>query len=201
MKSKVLAILGSYRRDGVTAQAAREALAAAREAGAETELVDLLDARIEFCANCRACTQAAGEKRGACPLADDMAALLDKIDAADGLILAAPVNYFNVTALMRRFMERTVVYAYWPWGAAAPKPRIKKPFKKAVLITSSAMPSVMGRLFTGALRALRYAAEGAGAKVAGTQFVGMASLQERQALTSGEKRRARALGRALAVKL
>ncbi len=41
MPKKILAINGSYRRGGVTAQALAEALAGAREAGAETGTVDL----------------------------------------------------------------------------------------------------------------------------------------------------------------
>ncbi|MCX5791332.1 MAG: flavodoxin family protein [Elusimicrobia bacterium] len=197
MAKKIVAVIGSYRRGGITAQAVNEAAAAAREAGAEVELIDLLDKRIEFCTNCRACTQAPGVKRGECVLSDDMAGILDKLDAADGLILAAPVNYFNVTALARRFLERMIVYDYWPWGAVAPKLRINKPSKKAVLITSSAMPSLIGRLFTGALRALNYAAASVGAKKAGTLLVGIASLDEKQTLTEKERRKARALGRLL----
>ena len=197
MAKKIVAVMGSYRRGGITAQAVNEAAAAAREAGAEVEIIDLLDKRIEFCTNCRACTQAPGEKRGECVLSDEMAGILDKLDAADGLILAAPVNYFNVTALTRRFLERMIVYDYWPWGALAPKLRINKPSKKAVLITSSAMPSLIGRLFTGALRALNYAAASVGAKKAGTLLAGIASLHEKQYLTENERRKARALGRLL----
>ncbi len=197
MAKKIVAVMGSYRRGGITAQAVNEAAAAAREAGAEVEIIDLLDKRIEFCTNCRACTQAPGEKRGECVLSDEMAGILDKLDAADGLILAAPVNYFNVTALTRRFLERMIVYDYWPWGALAPKLRINKPSKKAVLITSSAMPSLIGRLFTGALRALNYAAASVGAKKAGTLLAGIASLHEKQYLTEKERRKARALGRLL----
>ncbi|MEI7528885.1 MAG: flavodoxin family protein [Elusimicrobiota bacterium] len=197
MAKKIVAVMGSYRRGGITAQALNEAAAAAREAGAEVEIINLLDKRIEFCTNCRACTQAPGEKRGECVLSDEMAGILDKLDAADGLILAAPVNYFNVTALTRRFLERMIVYDYWPWGAVAPKLRINKPSKKAVLITSSAMPSLIGRLFTGALRALNYAAASVGAKKAGTLLVGIASLHEKQYLTEKERRKARALGRLL----
>ncbi len=197
MAKKIVAVMGSYRRGGITAQAVNEAAAAAREAGAEVEIIDLLDKRIEFCTNCRACTQAPGEKRGECVLSDEMAGILDKLDAADGLILAARVNYFNVTALTRRFLERMIVYDYWPWGALAPKLRINKPSKKAVLITSSAMPSLIGRLFTGALRALNYAAASVGAKKAGTLLAGIASLHEKQYLTEKERRKARALGRLL----
>ncbi len=198
MAKKIVAITGSYRRGGITAQAVAEAAGAARSAGAQVDVIDLLDRRIEFCTNCRACTQEPGAKRGVCVLNDDMAGILDRVDAADGLILAAPVNYFNVTALMRRFLERLIVYSFWPWGGMVPKPRIKTPSRKALLITSSAMPSLAGRFFTGAMRALNYAAAGVGAKKSGTMFIGLSAMAPKQALTEKEKKKARALGRRLA---
>lgn len=197
MSKKVIAISGSYRRGGVTERAAEAVLAGAREAGAETRLVNLADLRTEFCNNCRACTQEPGDKRGACVLRDDMDALLDAVDAADGLVLAAPVNCFNVTAIFRRFMERLLPYAYWPWGALAPKMRLRAQ-RPAVLITSSAMPSLAGRVATGAIRALRGAARTLGFRPAGSVFIGMASLKKDAAPSPGELEKARALGRRLA---
>jgi multimeric flavodoxin WrbA len=194
---KILAINGSYRRGGIIDQAVEAAAAAARAGGAEVETVLLSEKRVEFCTNCRACTQAPGKARGACQLADDMGGLLDAIEAAQGLILAAPVNCFNVNAVYRRFMERGTPYAYWPWGALAPAFRLKAGGKKAVLITSAAMPSFFGRLFTGALRALRLTARTLGAKVAGTLFIGLASMEEKPALSARDRRLAGALGRKL----
>lgn len=192
---KILAINGSYRRGGVIDQAVEAAAAAARAGGAEVETVLLAEKNIGFCNNCRACTQAPGEKRGDCPIGDDMDALLDAAERADGLILAAPVNCFNVSALYRRFMERGTPYAYWPWGAMAPAFRLKaRRSRRAVLITSSAMPSFFGRLFTGALRALRLTARTLGAKVAGTLFIGLASMEEKPALMPRDRRLAEKLG-------
>ncbi len=197
MAYKILAINGSYRRGGVIDQAVEAACAAARAAGAETTSVILVERYIEFCLNCRSCMQAPGEERGACVHADGMGALLDQADAADALIIAAPVNYFNVTAVTRRFLERLVPGAYWPWGANTPEMR-GRPYKKAVLITSSAMPSLLGRVATGALRALKAAAEGLGAKPAGTLFIGLASMEEKPRLAAWDARIAAKLGRRLA---
>jgi len=86
-----------------------------RKYGAETEKVYLVDKHIEFCRNCRMCTQEKDVgRRGKCVHDDDMAEILGKVDAADGLVLAAPTNFSNVNALTRRFMERLIVYGYWP---------------------------------------------------------------------------------------
>jgi multimeric flavodoxin WrbA len=46
--------------------------------------------------------------RHACPLADDAAGILGAVYAADGLILATPVYYENVSAQMKAFMDRNV---------------------------------------------------------------------------------------------
>lgn len=194
---KILAINGSYRRGGMIDQAVEAAVSAARAGGAEVELARLGDKNIKYCDNCRACMQKPGEGRGPCHIADDMAALLDAADRADGYILGAPVNCFNLNAMTRAFLERLGPYAYWPWGAKGPVMRRKAGAKRAVLIVSSAMPSLFGRLLTGGLRAQRFAAAAFGARVAGTLFIGMSSMQPKPALTPGDRRRAEALGRKL----
>ena len=58
------------------------------------------------------CTQAAGETPGQCVLGDGMATLIQKIETADSFVLASPTNFYSVTALFKRFMERLLVYAY-----------------------------------------------------------------------------------------
>jgi multimeric flavodoxin WrbA len=173
--TRLLAISGSYRDGGAIDQSVEVAVAAARSAGAEVEVVRLREIDIEFCHNCRHCTQVPGEAPGACVLADDMAALIGKIEAADGYILATPTNFFSATALFKRFMERLIPYAYWPWGTMAPKLRHSKPTKKAVLIGSCAAPGLMGRLLYTTLKQLKITASTIGAKPVGTILVGQVS--------------------------
>jgi hypothetical protein len=186
------------RRGGVVDSLVSAALEAARGAGAETEKVYLLEEKIEFCLNCRACAQQPGGGRGACVLDDGMAALLDRCEAAQGLVIGAPVNYFNLNALTRRFMERLICYGYWPWGRLAPEMRSAARPRRAVLITASAMPAVMGRIFTGAVRALKHIAAGLGARPTEVIFAGMAARSEKAAASSGQLARAAAAGRRLA---
>ena len=124
MPRKILGIVGSYRKGGVTDTLADEVLAAARDKGAETEKIYLIDKHIEFCKNCRCCTQDPGPDRGECVIDDDMAGILEKFRESDGLVLAAPVNFFNVNAITRRFMERLVCFSYWPWGGRAPQNQV-----------------------------------------------------------------------------
>jgi len=171
---KILAINGSYRSDGITDQTLAVMVETLHAAGAEVELVTLRDYPVEFCLNCRECTQQPGEAPGQCVQHDGMQALIEKIEAADGLIFASPTNFGSVTALFKRFMERLVVYAYWPWAAHAPKFRKSGQVKKkAVLISSCAAPGIMGRWFFGTHRQLKQTAETVGAKVVATLFTGL----------------------------
>jgi hypothetical protein len=78
------------------------------------------------------------------------------------------------------FSERLAVYGYWPWGKNAPVFRkAKLPKKPAILISSCAAPSLLGRLTYGTNRNLKVAAKTMGGKIVGSIVMGMVS-QERQ---------------------
>ena len=104
----------------------------------------LIDKHIEFCTNCRTCTQQEGSQRGQCPIDDDMQGILQQIERSDAIVLASPMNFWTVTAVMKRFIERLVCFAYWPWGRHAPKIRKRRKTKRAVVVISSAAPLVVG---------------------------------------------------------
>ncbi len=195
---KVTAIVGTYRRGGVIDTAVDEILAAAREAGAETKKISLIEKHIEFCTNCRACTQQPGPARGECLLLDDMRAILDEIERSDAIVLASPMNFWTVTAVMKRFIERLVCFAYWPWGARTPRIRNKAKLKRAVLVASSAAPAPIARLFTRMLGLMKSVAGLLGARTVGVLMIGSAAEQRKQPLTERTIRQARRLGRKLA---
>ncbi len=174
MPKTIVAIVGSYRKAGVVDAAVDEILRAAQDRGVQTTKIYLIDKHIEFCTNCRACAQNPGKVRGNCRHKDDMASILDQVDSADGLVIASPVNFYNVTAVTRRFMERLIVYGYWPWGTGAPKFRIAQSGKKAVLVTSSAAPSILGKIFfRPAVTALKAIAKCFGAQVITRLYFGL----------------------------
>jgi multimeric flavodoxin WrbA len=174
--SKILAINGSYRDDGITDQAVSALVQAVRDNGDEVEVILLREYHIEFCLNCRECTQQPGEAPGICVQHDGMQALVDKIEQADAYIFAAPTNFGSVTALFKRFMERLVVYGYWPWGKHAPRFRkANLPKKKAVLVSSCAAPGFIGRWLYGTYKQLNVTAQTVGAKAVGTLFTGLIS--------------------------
>lgn len=200
-RKKIVAVVGTYRSGRTIDTAVEELLSAARQEGVDTETISLLDKKIEFCTNCRTCTQIPGDKRGDCPIQDDMGEILTTLEEADGLVLASPVNFGNVTGLMKRFIERLVCYAYWPWDCSCgPKHRIKKAFKPAVLITSTACPAIIGRRLTAAnpLKTMKMAARCLGAKPAGTLYFGLMGVDKEQTLGEKDRLKSRRRGIRLA---
>jgi putative NADPH-quinone reductase len=195
---RIAAIVGTYRKGGVIDQAVDEMLASAREEGAEVTKIYLVDTQIEFCTNCRLCTQQEGAARGICPIADQMTALLDLLERADAIVLASPMNLGAVTALMKRFLERLVCYAYWPWGMVAPKVRQKVMFRRAVLVASSAAPAFLARLLSPMVKQLKQGAGLLGAQSVGVLFIGLAAREKSQAPSERIKKKARLLGKKLA---
>ncbi len=196
--TRVLAINGSYRDDGITDQIVETMAQAVTAAGGEIEIVQLRSYPIEFCLNCRECTQHPGTKPGQCVHSDGMRALIDKIEGADAYILASPTNFGSVTAVFKRFMERLVVYAYWPWGTATPKFRkAGMPPKKAVLVSSSAAPGILGRWVFGTHGQLKMTARTIGAATIGTVFPGLVAKQRHVEVAGELKNRAMALANKL----
>lgn len=195
---RILIINGTYRDDGITDQAAAVAVRALDEAGATVETINLRDYPIEFCLNCRECMQQPGTEPGRCILNDGMQELIDRIEAADAYVLAAPTNLGSVTALFKRFMERLAPYAYWPWSKPYPELRKRRVRpKKALLISSSAAPGWLGRWMFGSSKQLNLAVRSIGAKSIGLLFIGMASQAKDQRLPAKTVARAQVLAKKL----
>ncbi len=194
---QVTAIVGSYRKGGIVDSAVDEILAAAKAAGADVTKIYLIDKHVEFCRNCRACMQPEGPKRGDCSLADEMGAILDQIDRSDAFVLASPMNFGTVTAVMKRFVERLACYGYWPWEARSPQVRNEQKAKRAVVVASSAAPALIARLSTQIVGLLKKCASLLGAKKIDVLFIGLAAKQPTQAISEGTKQQARRLGKRL----
>jgi multimeric flavodoxin WrbA len=99
---KIIGITGSPRgAKSQTLRLLRAILDGAQKAGAEVELVDVCQLKVEYCNACDAC-----HKTGKCVHKDDFAALRQKMMAAEGIVFASP-NYFRtVTAQMKTVIDR-----------------------------------------------------------------------------------------------
>jgi len=71
--------------------------------GVESEIVTLSDYRLEVCRGCGLCFQKGEEF---CPLKDDRDALMEKIMSADGIVMATPNYSFQVSGMMKVFLDR-----------------------------------------------------------------------------------------------
>ncbi len=192
--SRILAINGSYRKDGITDRAVNEVVRVLESAGAAVDVILLREYPVGFCLNCRECTQQAGESVGRCVQHDGMEELIDKIELADGYILASPTNFGSVTAIYKRFMERLIVYAYWPWHMNSPRLRKENtPPKRALIVSSSAAPGIIGSLMYETRKQLKKTARIIGADTVGTLFVGSIAKGPHQPLPKGILQRARKL--------
>jgi multimeric flavodoxin WrbA len=110
-RPSVVAIVGSPRRNGNTAALVAAVLEALEARGAACETIELSRLSIAPCLAHDTCGELA-----ACPQGDDAAEVLDRVYAADCLILGTPVYYENVSAQMKAFIDRNVFrYAHDEW--------------------------------------------------------------------------------------
>ncbi len=101
---KVLAINGSARLNGNTAIMLNTALEELSQAGFETELVQLGPKGLQGCIACYKCFE---NKDQRCAVDDDrMNGYIEKMLAADGILLGSPTYFADVTTNMKSLMDR-----------------------------------------------------------------------------------------------
>ncbi|MHB1043453.1 MAG: flavodoxin family protein [Eubacteriales bacterium] len=99
---KIIGLNGSPRPSkSRTGQLVRQILEGARQAGAETEYIEIVDLKIGPCRACDRC-----HKTGYCVQKDDFQKTLDAITEADGLVLGSPVYIYSVTAQLKNWIDR-----------------------------------------------------------------------------------------------
>jgi multimeric flavodoxin WrbA len=100
---RVTAFVGSARKK-YTHDAARQFLDNLKSlGGVECEIVALSDHRLGTCRGCKLCFEKGEES---CPLKDDRDALIEKLAASDGVVFASPNYSFQVSAIMKIFLDR-----------------------------------------------------------------------------------------------
>lgn len=112
--TKVLGVACSLRKGSNSEILLERALASAREEGAETALLKLLDASIAPCDGCYACNKA-----GICHIEDDMQEWLVTLDQADAVIFGTPVYFWTLPGQTKVFMDR--LYPLYTMGRLANK--------------------------------------------------------------------------------
>jgi len=148
---KLLIIKGSYHKHGFIAYLVEEVVKGYKSINEdnEVEIIDLLDANVKFCKGCYACVRDDKNKSiGKCVTDDDMTVILEKMLEANRLVLASPVYYAGLTALMKSFVERTFPFCFMEKDSFIPKYRLKaKKDKKGYAMVSTDCPSPWNDLF------------------------------------------------------
>lgn len=101
---KVVAINGSARKGGNTAIMLNIVMDELKSEGIETEMIELGGKALRGCIACYKCFE---NKDKQCAVKSDaMNEHLEKVFAADGLLLGSPSYYCNVSAEMKAFIDR-----------------------------------------------------------------------------------------------
>ena len=133
----VIGINGSPRKQWNTATLVAKALDGAAAQGATTELFHLYDLDFKGCKSCFACKIRGGKSYGKCALNDDLTPVLEKIAAADALVIGSPIYFGTVTGETRSFLER-LLFPYLtytvPYGTLFPR-KIKTGFIYTMNVT------------------------------------------------------------------
>ncbi len=98
---KLLAIVGSPRLKGNTNYLVDMALEEAEKLGVQTEKIILSQYEVNPCLGHADCASFKS-----CLQKDDASWILDRFCEADGVILATPVYWYNVSAQMKAFIDR-----------------------------------------------------------------------------------------------
>jgi multimeric flavodoxin WrbA len=106
---KVVAINGSPRKEGNTALALGAMAEVLHAEGIETEIIHIGGQSIHGCVGCGTCAR---KKNGQCVFTGDpLNETVQKMKAADGIILGSPVYYAGIAGTMKCFCDRAFYVA------------------------------------------------------------------------------------------
>jgi len=102
---KILAVIGSPRKNGNTDLLIQKLAEGAASKGAKVETITLADLKIRECDGCHVCWKGKN-----CCKKDDMLGLYEKIAESDAVVFGTPVYWFGPTAIIKAFIDRFVYF-------------------------------------------------------------------------------------------
>ena len=106
---KVIAVNGSARKGGNTAEMIKRVFAQLEAENIETEMIELAGKKMRGCIACYKCFDS---KDRLCAVKNDfMNDCIKAMDEADGVILASPTYFANVTTEMKALIDRAGLVA------------------------------------------------------------------------------------------
>ncbi|EFE14184.1 flavodoxin family protein [Clostridium sp. M62/1] len=104
MSKNVLILSGSPRKSGNSDLLCDEFMRGAQDAGNMVEKIFIRSKKIAPCNACYYCKKSSGK----CAVYDDMGEILDKMQAADVIVMASPVYFYSIDAQMKALIDRSV---------------------------------------------------------------------------------------------
>jgi multimeric flavodoxin WrbA len=145
----VIGLQGSPRPKMNTGALLAAALAGAKAAGAETRMFDIPRLHIKPCVACYQCAQT-----GACPVNDDMQAIFQAYEEADGILFATPLFFNALSAQLKSAVDRGQVYWSRKYRLHLPPFKEQKPRRGGFLATGGA-PNRSGKNFEPSIASLK----------------------------------------------
>lgn len=131
-QNKILAILASPHSNGVTAKMLDYTIEALKKSGNQISKVNLYDKNLLYCKGCRTCLDT-----GICIINDGIIEISQLLKEADVIIVAAPVYWANVPAILKNLFDRLLGVAMEETNTF-PKSRLTG--KRYLLLTSCKTP-------------------------------------------------------------
>lgn len=151
MEKKLLAILGSPHKRGATGTMLEYVMNIAKQKGWHVDYIHLYEKNIAYCSGCCACT-----KTKNCVKQDDMQEITKLLRECDMVVLAAPVYWGNVPAVVKNMFDRLFGVAMEE-TKTFPKPLFSKKQKYFILTachTQAPFDSIFGQS-SGAVRNIK----------------------------------------------
>lgn len=148
---KMLAILGSPRKNGNAAKMLDVAVQIGKKSGYDVDVINLYEKNISYCNGCMKCIN-----EGVCIINDDIQEIVKKLKECDLVVISCPVYFANVTAPVKNMFDRLRCTVMDDSKGMIPKPRLSSK-QGYILMTQCSTPFPFDRIAgqsTGCLKAM-----------------------------------------------
>ena len=142
---KVIILNGSPRKNWNTYKMCESFANGVKESGADSEIINLYDVDFKGCRSCFACKLKGGKSFGKCGYPDGLTPILEKVSQADGVVLASPIYFGDISGVMRSCMER-LFFPFFEYKEGYPSIAPKK-LKTAVIYTMNVQEDLGNQIY------------------------------------------------------
>lgn len=143
---RVIVLNASPRKNWNTSKMCESFANGVKDSGAEAEIINLYDVDFKGCRSCFACKLKGGKSFGRCGYPDGLSPVLDKISQADGVVLASPIYFGDVTGVARMLIER-LFFPFFEYKEGYPSIAPKK-LKTAVIYTMNVNENMANEIYS-----------------------------------------------------